>query len=79
MIWKDIKIGDRIKILKMPNMWDSHFSKLNSLDLIYPWEGVVENIQFLSEYQFPGLISGYGFSMMNITDFKIIPNQYEIY
>lgn len=79
MTYKNIKVGDRVRINIRPIMWDSRLCDNNPLNLNFPWEGVVKKIENIGGGEVIGIIGKYGWAMNKIEDFEILNINYEIY
>ncbi len=74
----NFKIGDKIRILRKPNVWDGSGGKC-PLDIIYPIEGAITG--FTGTPNFGAVtINGYGFARNNMPKFELLSSElYEIF
>ncbi len=80
MTYKELNIGDKIRILKEPPQWSSTFidecpiTKSNSFGrkVVFPFEGTIEKLEKHSWW--PALIGGYGWSL-DCIDFELISSE----
>lgn len=64
------RIGNTITIFEKPRCWNSRLSKRNPLDLNYPFTGTI-----MDKNGSALLISGYGFDLEYIKNFKILSDE----
>lgn len=78
MKYTDIKVGDKIKILNTPRMWNSCLGYTNPMHITYPFIGTVLAIGS-EDYPYCANIDEYGFALEQLNDFEILNASYEIY
>ena len=83
MKYTDIKIGDRVRIAKSPDKWNSIIGGISPLTKEggpkYPWEGIIERMDNVNYKEGVVVISGYGFSFETISECMELFPSYEIY
>lgn len=81
MKYTELKVGDIIRILEKPDMWNSDICDENGRDVVtYPWEGEIEAIGG-PRWKDSAKIGGYGWAL-NYLKFEVVKKakpDYEIY
>lgn len=80
MKYTDIKIGDRIRVLKYPGHWSSQCINNCPKEVIYPLEGEVIDIKSSNTNHIAANIGGWGFDISSRGfKFEILKPTYEIF
>lgn len=78
MKYTDIKEGDTIRILCIPNRWNSALKNSSPMKIKYPYEGFVHKIGTRG-WPYAAHIGNYGFALDELINFEIVSINYEIY